>query len=92
MGRHGTIAGRKAAQDSKRAALFTKKIKFQFIHIPCYGKSRYSLYIESGFNSSIPCFTKNRKLKIFSSFRVYLVSFPLKYEIIQWYTLRRHIL
>ena len=24
MGRHGTIAGRKAAQDSKRAALFTK--------------------------------------------------------------------
>ena len=24
MGRHGTIAGRKAAQDSKRAAVFTK--------------------------------------------------------------------
>ena len=24
MGRHGTIAGRKAAQDSKRAAMFTK--------------------------------------------------------------------
>ena len=24
MGRHGTIAGRKAAQDSKRAAIFTK--------------------------------------------------------------------
>ena len=23
MGRHGTIAGRKAAQDSKRAAMFT---------------------------------------------------------------------
>ena len=27
MGRHGTIAGRKAAQDSKRAALFTKFAK-----------------------------------------------------------------
>lgn len=27
MGRHGTIAGRKAAQDSKRAALFTKYAK-----------------------------------------------------------------
>ena len=24
MGRHGTIAGRKAAQDSKRAAMFTE--------------------------------------------------------------------
>ena len=24
MGRHGTIAGRKAAQDNKRAAVFTK--------------------------------------------------------------------
>ena len=27
MGRHGTIAGRKAAQDSKRSALFTKYAK-----------------------------------------------------------------
>ncbi|MBP3816463.1 MAG: YebC/PmpR family DNA-binding transcriptional regulator [Firmicutes bacterium] len=27
MGRHGTIAGRKAAQDSKRAAMFTKYAK-----------------------------------------------------------------
>ncbi|MBQ1690255.1 MAG: YebC/PmpR family DNA-binding transcriptional regulator [Firmicutes bacterium] len=27
MGRHGTIAGRKAAQDSKRAAMFTKNAK-----------------------------------------------------------------
>ena len=27
MGRHGTIAGRKAAQDSRRSALFTKYAK-----------------------------------------------------------------
>ena len=42
MGRHGTIAGRKAAQDSKRAALFTKYARVIMVAAKAGGDPEYN--------------------------------------------------
>ena len=42
MGRHGTIAGRKAAQDSKRAALFTKYARAIMVVAKAGGDPEYN--------------------------------------------------
>ena len=42
MGRHGTIAGRKAAQDSKRAALFTKYARAIMVAAKAGGDPEYN--------------------------------------------------
>ena len=42
MGRHGTIAGRKAAQDSKRAAMFTKYAKAIIVAAKDGGEPNYN--------------------------------------------------
>ena len=54
MGRHGTIAGRKAAQDSKRAAMFTKYTscllytsRTGMVFIPSGRADRYSVFHHS---------------------------------------------
>lgn len=48
MGRHGTIAGRKAAQDSKRAAMFTKYAKAITVAAKDGGDPEYNAGPESG--------------------------------------------
>ena len=47
MGRHGTIAGRKAAQDSKRAAMFTKYARAITVAAKAGGDPDYNPGIES---------------------------------------------
>ena len=42
MGRHGTIAGRKAAQDSKRAAMFTKYARAIMVAAKAGGDPEYN--------------------------------------------------
>ena len=42
MGRHGTIAGRKSAQDSKRAALFTKYARLVTVAAKAGGDPDYN--------------------------------------------------
>ena len=42
MGRHGTIAGRKAAQDSKRAAVFTKYARLIMVAAKAGGDPDYN--------------------------------------------------
>ena len=42
MGRHGTIAGRKAAQDSKRAAIFTKYARAIIVAAKAGGDPNYN--------------------------------------------------
>ena len=42
MGRHGTIAGRKAAQDSKRSALFTKYARVITVAAKAGGDPEYN--------------------------------------------------
>lgn len=42
MGRHGTIAGRKAAQDSKRAAMFTKYARAIIVAAKAGGNPEYN--------------------------------------------------
>ena len=42
MGRHGTIAGRKAAQDSKRAAVFTKYARAIIVAAKAGGDPNYN--------------------------------------------------
>ena len=58
MGRHGTIAGRKAAQDSKRAAMFTKYARAITVAAKAGGDPEYNatlrLAIEKAKAISIP--------------------------------------
>ena len=42
MGRHGTIAGRKAAQESKRAAMFTKYARAIMVAAKAGGDPEYN--------------------------------------------------
>ena len=42
MGRHGTIAGRKAAQDSKRSAMFTKYARQIIVAAKAGGDPEYN--------------------------------------------------
>lgn len=48
MGRHGTIAGRKAAQDSKRAAMFTKYARAITVAAKDGGDPEYNASLETG--------------------------------------------
>ena len=67
MGRHGTIAGRKAAQDSKRAALFTKYAKAITVAAKDGGDPEYNaslrLAIERAKGISMPNDNINRAIK-----------------------------
>ncbi|MDR2157370.1 MAG: YebC/PmpR family DNA-binding transcriptional regulator [Clostridiales Family XIII bacterium] len=47
MGRHGTIAGRKAAQDSKRAALFTKYTRAIMMAAKAGGDPEYNASLKN---------------------------------------------
>ncbi len=67
MGRHGTIAGRKAAQDTKRAALFTKYARIITVAakgggVPDYNPS-LRLAIEKAKSISMPNDNINRAIK-----------------------------
>jgi len=46
MGRHGTIAGRKAAQDSKRAAIFTKYARAITVAAKAGGDPEYNISLK----------------------------------------------
>ena len=46
MGRHGTIAGRKAAQDSKRAAVFTKYARAITVAAKAGGDPEYNISLK----------------------------------------------
>lgn len=67
MGRHGTIAGRKAAQDSKRAALFTKYARAITVAAKGGGDPEYNaslrLAIEKAKAISMPNDNINRAIK-----------------------------
>lgn len=67
MGRHGTIAGRKAAQDSKRAALFTKYAKAITVAAKDGGDPEYNaslrVAIEKAKGISMPNDNINRAIK-----------------------------
>ena len=67
MGRHGTIAGRKAAQDSKRAALFTKYAKAITVAAKDGGDPEYNaglrLAIEKAKGISMPNDNIQRAIK-----------------------------
>ncbi|MCI6011777.1 MAG: YebC/PmpR family DNA-binding transcriptional regulator [Firmicutes bacterium] len=67
MGRHGTIAGRKAAQDSKRAALFTKYARAITVAAKDGGDPEYNaslrLAIERAKGISMPNDNINRAIK-----------------------------
>ena len=67
MGRHGTIAGRKAAQDSKRAALFTKYARAITVAAKDGGDPEYNaslrLAIEKAKAISMPNDNINRAIK-----------------------------
>ena len=67
MGRHGTIAGRKAAQDSKRAAMFTKYAKAITVAAKDGGDPEYNaglrLAIEKAKGISMPNDNIQRAIK-----------------------------
>ena len=67
MGRHGTIAGRRAAQDSKRAALFTKYARAITVAAKDGGDPEYNaslrLAIERAKGISMPNDNINRAIK-----------------------------
>ncbi len=67
MGRHGTIAGRKAAQDTKRAALFTKYARIITVAAKGGGDPDYNpslrLAIEKAKSISMPNDNINRAIK-----------------------------
>ena len=67
MGRHGTIAGRKAAQDSKRAAIFTKYARQITVAAKAGGDPEYNatlrLAIEKAKAISMPNDNINRAIK-----------------------------
>ena len=67
MGRHGTIAGRKAAQDSKRAAMFTKYARAITVAAKDGGDPEYNaslrLAIEKAKAISMPNDNINRAIK-----------------------------
>lgn len=67
MGRHGTIAGRKAAQDSKRAAMFTKYARAITVAAKGGGDPEYNatlrLAIEKAKAISMPNDNINRAIK-----------------------------
>ena len=47
MGRHGTIAGRKAAQDNKRAAVFTKYARAIMVAAKAGGDPAYNASLKN---------------------------------------------
>ncbi|HKK95627.1 MAG TPA: YebC/PmpR family DNA-binding transcriptional regulator [Anaerovoracaceae bacterium] len=67
MGRHGTIAGRKAAQDSKRAAMFTKYSRVITLAAKSGGDPEYNatlrLAIEKAKTFGVPNDNINRAIK-----------------------------
>ena len=67
MGRHGTIAGRKAAQDSKRAAMFTKYARAITVAAKAGGDPEYNatlrLAIEKAKAISMPNDNITRAIK-----------------------------
>ncbi|PWM65217.1 MAG: YebC/PmpR family DNA-binding transcriptional regulator [Eubacteriales Family XIII. Incertae Sedis bacterium] len=67
MGRHGTIAGRKAAQDSKRAALFTKYARAIMVAAKAGGDPEYNptlrVAIEKAKGIGMPNDNINRAVK-----------------------------
>ncbi|MDD2217526.1 MAG: YebC/PmpR family DNA-binding transcriptional regulator [Eubacteriales bacterium] len=67
MGRHGTIAGRKAAQDSKRAAVFTKYARAITVAAKSGGDPEYNaalrVAIEKAKGISMPNENINRAIK-----------------------------
>lgn len=67
MGRHGTIAGRKAAQDSKRAALFTKYARAIIVAAKAGGDPEYNaslrLAIDKAKSIGMPNDNINRAVK-----------------------------
>ena len=67
MGRHGTIAGRKAAQDSKRAAMFTKYARIITVAAKDGGDPEYNsalrLAIEKAKSISMPNDNITRAIK-----------------------------
>ena len=67
MGRHGTIAGRKAAQDSKRAAMFTKYARAITVAAKAGGDPEYNatlrLAIEKAKSISMPNDNITRAIK-----------------------------
>lgn len=52
MGRHGTIAGRKAAQDSKRAALFTKYARAIIVAAKNGGDPEYNASLKNAIDKA----------------------------------------
>ena len=67
MGRHGTIAGRKSAQDSKRAAMFTKYARAIMVAAKAGGDPEYNatlrVSIEKAKGISMPNDSINRAIK-----------------------------
>ena len=67
MGRHGTIAGRKAAQDSKRAAMFTKYARAIMVAAKAGGDPEYNatlrVAIEKAKGIGMPNDNINRAVK-----------------------------
>ncbi len=67
MGRHGTIAGRKAAQDSKRAAIFTKYARAITVAAKAGGDPEYNatlrVAIEKAKGVGVPNDNINRAIK-----------------------------
>ena len=52
MGRHGTIAGRKAAQDNKRAAVFTKYVRAIIIAAKAGGDPAYNASLKNAIDKA----------------------------------------
>ncbi|MGI6727852.1 MAG: YebC/PmpR family DNA-binding transcriptional regulator [Anaerovoracaceae bacterium] len=52
MGRHGTIAGRKAAQDSKRAQLFTKYARLITVAAKAGGDPEYNISLQNAIDKA----------------------------------------
>ena len=52
MGRHGTIAGRKAAQDSKRAAIFTKYARAIMVAAKAGGDPAYNASLKNAIDKA----------------------------------------
>lgn len=52
MGRHGTIAGRKAAQDSKRAAIFTKYARAIIVAAKAGGDPNYNASLRTAIDKA----------------------------------------
>jgi transcriptional/translational regulatory protein YebC/TACO1 len=54
MGRHGTIAGRKAAQDSKRSAIFTKYSRAITVAAKNGGDPEYNFALKHAIDMASP--------------------------------------